>query len=142
MTREGVRKGGGGAVKSLNCRFEKAGAHATRVQFLQQFELKTLTGWLAVHGMTYCQRTIGLKTKGRGVYDVTSSVEGIKEIGTVKIGLCHVFIKHTSASITLSKRNAEDDMEHQLFSEMVPESDDYVHCYEGLGFASERRSIV
>ena len=61
--------------------------------------------------MTYCQKTVGLRTKGRGVYDVTSSVERIKEIGTIKIGLCHVFIKHTSASITLFKKHADDNME-------------------------------
>ena len=81
--------------------------------------------------MTYCQKSIGLRTKGRGVYDITSQIEGIKEISRLKIGLCHVFIKHTSASITLSQKYAKDNMEKELFNKLVPERNDYIHNYEG-----------
>eukprot|EP01084_Bolivina_argentea_P064524 117655_1 len=81
--------------------------------------------------MVYCQKTVGLRTKGRGVYDITSQIEKTKEISKLKIGLCHVFIKHTSASITLSKKHAQDNMETKLFNGLVPERRDYIHNYEG-----------
>ena len=81
--------------------------------------------------MTYCQKTLSLRTRGRGVYDITNEIDGINELKAVKIGLCHVFIKHTSASITLSKKYAEDDMERGILSKLVPERNDYVHNYEG-----------
>ena len=81
--------------------------------------------------MTYCQKVVGVKTKGRGVYDITSKIENIEEIRKLKIGLCHLFIKHTSASITLSEKYAKDNMEKQLFNKLVPERHDYIHNYEG-----------
>merc|ERR1712228_404176 len=71
------------------------------------------------------------QTKGRGVYDITNEIEKIKELKQVKIGLAHIFIKHTSASITLSKKYANDNMERLLFNELVPERNDYIHNYEG-----------
>ena len=80
--------------------------------------------------MAYCQKTIGLRTKGRGVYDITAQIEGIKEITKLRIGLCHVFIKHTSASITLSKKYAADNMEQEVFNKLVPERSDYIHNYD------------
>ena len=70
-------------------------------------------------------------TKGRGVYDITATIEKIKEVSRLKVGLCHLFIKHTSASITLSKKCANDDMEQLLFNKLVPECEDYIHNYEG-----------
>lgn len=56
---------------------------------------------------------------------------GINEIG---MGLCQVFIQHTSASLTINENadySVRKDFE-MFFNKTVPENDpDYIHDYEG-----------
>ncbi len=58
----------------------------------------------------------------------------IPEIGEFRVGLAHIFIQHTSASLALNENadpTVRQDME-RYFNQTVPENAPYfVHTYEG-----------
>jgi len=58
----------------------------------------------------------------------------LPELGTMRVGVLHLFIQHTSASLTINENASADvrgDMERHL-NEMVPEDAPYYeHTYEG-----------
>jgi len=54
--------------------------------------------------MEIFQRTISLKARRRGFHLITDEVENaIPEIANMKVGMCQVFIQHTSASLTINE---------------------------------------
>lgn len=81
------------------------------------------------------QKQIQLPSYPRGFHLITAIVlENIPEIKEIKIGMLQVFIKHTSASLTINE-NADSsvgqDMESHI-NVMVPENEPYyTHTYEG-----------
>jgi secondary thiamine-phosphate synthase enzyme len=80
------------------------------------------------------QRTIEVPTGRRGLFDVTRQIaELVKESG-VRVGLCHVFIQHTSASLVIQE-NASPDVLHDLddwYSRAAPDGDPrFRHTEEG-----------
>ena len=85
--------------------------------------------------MTWFQKEIRLSVRPRGFHVITGDiVEQVPEIRHYAVGLAHIFIKHTSASLTLNE-NADPtvrvDMESH-FNAMVPESAGYLlHTTEG-----------
>ena len=83
----------------------------------------------------WLQREIRLDPRPRGFHLVTREVlEGIPEVGDVRVGLLHVFIRHTSASLTLNENaspDVRDDFE-AYFNAAVPEDAPYwTHTIEG-----------
>ena len=85
--------------------------------------------------MSWYQKEITLKPKGRGFHLVTDEiVEQIPELKKIKIGLIHILIKHTSASLTLNENYDPDvrgDME-RYFNKTVKENEPwYEHNSEG-----------
>ncbi|MCX7877240.1 MAG: secondary thiamine-phosphate synthase enzyme YjbQ [Ignavibacteria bacterium] len=81
------------------------------------------------------QKEITLKPKPRGFHLVTDEViSAVPEIRKIKTGILHIFIKHTSASLTINENadpTVRSDMEKH-FSVIVPEDADYFeHTYEG-----------
>ena len=83
----------------------------------------------------WVQREIRLRPRPRGFHLVTREVlEGIPELGGVNVGLLHVFIRHTSASLTLNENaspDVRDDFE-AYFDAAVPEGAPYwTHTIEG-----------
>ena len=83
----------------------------------------------------WIQKEIMLKPKTRGFHLITSEVVSmLPELGRVRQGLAHVFIKHTSASLTINE-NADPDVRIDMeshFNVMVPENAPYyVHTLEG-----------
>jgi secondary thiamine-phosphate synthase enzyme len=83
----------------------------------------------------WIQKEITLKPKPRGFHIITHDIEDqIPEIKNVKIGIANIFIKHTSASLTLNENVSPDvrsDMEKH-FNKMVPENAPYYnHTLEG-----------
>lgn len=81
------------------------------------------------------QREIQLPAYPRGVHLITHEVlQGIPEVRDIKAGLLQVFIKHTSASLTINE-NADPTVREDFeahFNLMVPESADYFkHTFEG-----------
>ncbi|MEX0316186.1 MAG: secondary thiamine-phosphate synthase enzyme YjbQ [Allomuricauda sp.] len=85
--------------------------------------------------MKYYQHEIRLKPFKRGFHLITDSiVDAIPELSKIKMGLLHVFIKHTSAGLTINE-NADPTVRMDFeshFNEMVPENAPYyIHTYEG-----------
>ncbi|WP_299435336.1 secondary thiamine-phosphate synthase enzyme YjbQ [uncultured Aquimarina sp.] len=85
--------------------------------------------------MKFFQKEIKLKRYSRGFHLITDEVlSEIPEINKIEIGQLQVFIKHTSASVTINE-NADPTVRQDFESHMnsiVPENAPYyVHTYEG-----------
>lgn len=85
--------------------------------------------------MNFFQKQIQLKPYSRGFHLITETVLGsIPEINQLKIGQLQVFIKHTSASLTINE-NADSTVRLDFeshFNKMAPENAPYYkHTYEG-----------
>ena len=85
--------------------------------------------------MKYFQKEIVLPPHPRGFHMITSTVtRAIPEIREIRRGLLHVFIRHTSASITVNE-NADPTVRKDFeshFNHMVPEEAPYYrHDSEG-----------
>jgi secondary thiamine-phosphate synthase enzyme len=83
----------------------------------------------------WAQREITLQPRPRGFHLVTGEVErGLPELAALRVGLAHLFIRHTSASLTLNE-NASPDVRRDFeayFNEAVPEDAPYwTHTDEG-----------
>ena len=82
----------------------------------------------------WIQRDIDLRARPRGFHLVTDEVVGaLPELRELDIGLCHLFIRHTSASLTLNE-NASPDVRRDFstwFDHAVPEDFAWTHTLEG-----------
>ena len=83
----------------------------------------------------WLQREIRLAPRPRGFHLVTGEVAGaLPELADVRAGLLHLFIRHTSASLTLNE-NASPDVRRDFaawFDRAVPEGAPYwTHTLEG-----------
>jgi len=85
--------------------------------------------------MNVFQKEIRLRAYSRGFHLITDEVlQAIPEIEKIKMGQLQVFIKHTSASLTINE-NADCTVRLDFeshFNKMVPEEAPYYkHTYEG-----------
>lgn len=84
--------------------------------------------------MTWIQKEITVRARRRGFHLITREVLAeLPELGGIRVGMLHVFIKHTSASLGINE-NADPDVPVDLemaFSKIVPESFPYIHTMEG-----------
>ena len=85
--------------------------------------------------MKFFQQEIRLSPHPRGFHLITSHIiNAIPEIADIKVGMLNVFIKHTSASLTINE-NADPTVREDFESHMnvlVPESANYFkHTLEG-----------
>ena len=84
--------------------------------------------------MSWSQREITLQPRPRGVHLVTAEiVDALPELRDLKIGLAHLFIRHTSASLTLNE-NASPDVRRDFetwLNHAVPEEFAWTHTLEG-----------
>jgi secondary thiamine-phosphate synthase enzyme len=83
----------------------------------------------------WAQREVTLAARSRGFHLVTAEVvEATPEISRLAVGLVHLFIRHTSASLSLNE-NASADVRRDLrswFDRAVPEDAPYwTHRVEG-----------
>ncbi len=79
------------------------------------------------------RREIGLEPGSRGLHEITSQVAGLPEIAHFRVGLVHLMILHTSASLVITE-NASSEVLADLegwFLEAVPESRSWSHSIEG-----------
>jgi len=80
------------------------------------------------------QSELTLEPKPRGFHLVTGEVvAGLPEIGKFEVGLLHLIIRHTSASLTLNE-NASPDVRHDFRTwsdHAVPEEFAWTHTLEG-----------
>jgi secondary thiamine-phosphate synthase enzyme len=84
--------------------------------------------------MPWIQSTLSLPARSRGFHLITREVvSALPELADVEIGLLHVFLQHTSASLTINE-NADPDVPADLessFSAIAPEDFPYRHTIEG-----------
>src|SRR5919204_2165535 len=83
----------------------------------------------------WIQHHIDLEPRPRGFHLITREVVGaLPELGEVQVGLLHLLIQHTSASLALNE-NASPDVRRDFetwFNEAVPEGARYwTHTLEG-----------
>jgi len=79
------------------------------------------------------QETLEIRTPGPGFSDVTAQVSAVVARSSVKIGLCTVFVQHTSASLVIQE-NADPAVLRDLakfLSDLAPESRAWEHDDEG-----------
>lgn len=85
--------------------------------------------------MNTVQKEFNLEPRTRGFHLITGEVlENIPELNEFEVGIAHIFICHTSASLTLNENVSPDvlsDFESH-FNVMVPENAEYYrHTLEG-----------
>jgi secondary thiamine-phosphate synthase enzyme len=84
--------------------------------------------------MLWIQRQIQLDAYPRGFHLITEQVEHeLPEVRQIRAGLLHVFIMHTSASLSINE-NADPDVPRDLessFNALAPEDFPYRHTCEG-----------
>ncbi|HEX8065726.1 MAG TPA: secondary thiamine-phosphate synthase enzyme YjbQ [Thermoleophilaceae bacterium] len=85
--------------------------------------------------MIWLQREVRLDARPRGFHLVTGEVEAaVPELERIAVGIAHLFIRHTSASLTLNE-NASPDVRRDFrtwFDRAVPDGADYwAHTLEG-----------
>ncbi|UKA28982.1 secondary thiamine-phosphate synthase enzyme YjbQ [Photobacterium damselae] len=81
------------------------------------------------------QKQIELTAKSRGFHLISDEIEQqLPELAQYTVGLCHIFILHTSASLTINE-NADPTVRSDLeahINKLIPERAPYYrHTYEG-----------
>ena len=79
------------------------------------------------------RRTLTVQTESYAFHDITREVQDAVADAGVRDGVCHLFIRHTSASL-LVQENYDPSVRHDLahfMTRLVPEGDDYAHAIEG-----------
>ena len=83
--------------------------------------------------MALSQGILEIQTKPKSFLDITSQVQNSIANSNIQNGVCHLFIKHTSASLVIQENydpSVRQDFE-TIFSILVPEDFPYVHNMEG-----------
>lgn len=84
--------------------------------------------------MIYIQKEITLKSRSKGIYLITSEIlSAIPEINNIRTGIINIFLKHTSASLSINE-NASPDVRTDMgnfLDKLVPNEKYFVHNYEG-----------
>jgi secondary thiamine-phosphate synthase enzyme len=79
------------------------------------------------------QTRLQIRTSGKSLHKITAEVQqAVRESG-IQMGLCTVFLRHTSASLVIQENADPDvlrDME-RFFAKLVPEGNSYIHSTEG-----------
>jgi secondary thiamine-phosphate synthase enzyme len=80
------------------------------------------------------QKDLNVSTSGRGTYDISDRVQVLVANAGVTTGLCHIFIRHTSASLMLCE-NADPSVMVDLETFMQRQAPDgdamFTHTAEG-----------
>ena len=85
--------------------------------------------------MNFSQKEIIIQSQNKGFFLITNTIEKqFPDIKNYKIGTLHLFLKHTSASISINE-NADSTVREDLlayFEKYVPENEPYYkHTFEG-----------
>ena len=83
----------------------------------------------------WLQQLVRLEARPRGFHLVTDEIENALDgLGRMRVGMAHVFIRHTSASLTLNENASRDVLSdfRSWFDQAVPEEAPYwTHTLEG-----------
>jgi len=83
--------------------------------------------------MAHYQKSLNVRTTGKSLVRITSQVQAIVAESEIHTGICHLFLRHTSASLIIQE-NADPDVLRDLetfLAKLVPEGDNYRHSTEG-----------
>jgi len=83
--------------------------------------------------MKILQKEITVKAPRRGFFVITDKILSEIDISGINTGIMNVFLKHTSASLTINENVSPDvrmDME-EISSSLVPDGLNYFHSLEG-----------
>jgi len=83
--------------------------------------------------MAVSQDLLEFRTDPKSFLDITSHVQDFVTSSDIQNGVCHLFIKHTSASLVIQENydpSVRKDFE-TIFSNLAPENFPYVHNMEG-----------
>ena len=83
--------------------------------------------------MAISQGSLEILTNPKSFLDITSQVQDFVAKSNIQSGVCHLFIKHTSASLVIQENydpSVRQDFE-TIFSNLAPEDFPYVHNMEG-----------
>lgn len=79
-------------------------------------------------------KDLKMSPRSEGIYLIENEIAAaLPEMKQVKVGLLHLFVKHTSAGITLNE-NWDEDVRTDMMTvlkKLVPESGPYLHNAEG-----------
>ncbi|GHG77808.1 hypothetical protein GCM10010919_33730 [Alishewanella longhuensis] len=83
----------------------------------------------------WLQKELSLQARKRGFHLITDEVlRQLPQLEQFSVGICHIFIKHSSASLTINENadpTVRQDFE-QFFNQAVPENEPYyTHTCEG-----------
>ena len=76
---------------------------------------------------------IGIETSGQGCFDITGRVQAELRASGESAGIVHLFVQHTSASLTIQE-NADPDVMRDLvdwLARIAPDDGPYRHVAEG-----------
>jgi len=88
---------------------------------------------LANPTLLHYQKSLRVQTMGKSLSRITPQVRDAVTESGITIGLCNLFLRHTSASL-LIQENADPDVLVDLenfFAKLVPEDNRYIHSAEG-----------
>jgi len=83
--------------------------------------------------MSIYQTTLLLTPQARGFHLITNKINTLLSNYKVSIGIINIFIKHTSASLTINENvdpSVREDMEN-FFTDISDKKSYYIHTYEG-----------
>jgi secondary thiamine-phosphate synthase enzyme len=83
--------------------------------------------------MALSQDLLEIRTNPKSFLDITSNIQDFVTKSNIQNGVCHLFIKHTSASLVIQENydpSVRQDFE-TIFSNLAPEDFPYVHNMEG-----------
>ena len=83
--------------------------------------------------MAMSQGSVEIRTTPKSFLDITSQVQDFVTKSNIVNGVCHLFIKHTSASLVIQENydpSVRQDFE-TIFSNLAPEYFPYTHNMEG-----------
>lgn len=82
----------------------------------------------------YKQETLTIETRGRSMVDLSSRIQGLVGTSGISLGMCHLLVRHTSASLIISE-NADPAVLRDLESFMSGQVRDgdpmFTHTQEG-----------
>ncbi len=83
--------------------------------------------------MIFRQKEIQIKAPKRGFFLITDKILTAVDISDINVGMMNIFLKHTSASLTINENASPDvriDME-EISNSLVPDGYHYHHSLEG-----------
>jgi secondary thiamine-phosphate synthase enzyme len=83
--------------------------------------------------MAHRQQLLQVKTGGQSLSNITQQVQGAVLKSGIQMGLCSLFLRHTSASLIIQE-NADPDVLADLetfIAKLIPEGAHYRHSAEG-----------